>query len=380
MRCLLILLALAIAPVPALATGDGISLTAAYTAEMLTGGNRARFSYVDNLDLILDAQQGDTKAHLYALYNNGHDFSGARFARGYVASNIETGVKALRLYEAWVEQSLAQDRLSIRAGLYDLNSEFDALEASSLFINPAHGIGTDFSQSGANGPSIFPVTSLGVRAQFSLPKNLTLRAAILDGVPGNPAAPKRTAIRLGKGDGALIIAEADKSVANWRLIAGYWRYTARFEDALASRIRVGPITARGNQGFYLRGEGLLSGQKEGRNLRGFFRLGRANGRFNEVRDFASGGISLTGLLKRRPTDEAGIALVWAGSSPSARTLQRQLATPITRHEWSIEATYALKLADWLTIQPDLQYLINPAFEAGRRAWLGGVRITMERAF
>jgi porin len=380
MRFLLVLFALSLASAPALANEDGLRFEVAYTADLLAGGNRSRPDYVDNLDLSLDAQNHDTKLHLHALYNNGRDFSGSHFARDYVASNIETGVKALRLYEAWVEHTLAEGRISILAGLYDLNSEFDALEASSLFINPAHGIGTDFSQSGANGPSIFPVTSFAARVQLRLPKKLTIRTAILDGVPGDPTAPKRTAIKFRKGDGALVVTEADKQLSRWRLIAGYWRYTARFEDVLASQTFATSVKRRGNQGFYLRGEGLIFGEQAGRNMRGFFRLGRASGRFNEVRDFVSGGFSLTGLLARRPKDEAGIAFALAGSSAHARRLQRQLGAPIARNEWSIEATYALKLADWLTIQPDIQYLLNPAFERERKALVGGVRVTVTREF
>lgn len=384
MRRALVLVALVAvhlaAPIPALADetqgDDGVTVEVTYTAEAFTGAGRDRIDYVDNLDLILDARRGSTGFHLYALYNNGRDFSGPRFPRGYVASNIETGVKALRLYEAWIEQEFAGGRASLRAGLYDLNSEFDALDASSLFINPAHGIGTDFSQSGANGPSIFPVTSLAARLQMRASDTLMLRAAILDGVPGDPARPKRTAIKLGSGDGMLMVAETEKAVGRWRLIAGYWHYTAKFEDGLASEISGTATLRRGNNGYYLRGEGPVSGEINGRGTNVFFRLGRADDRFNEVRDFASSGIHFRGPLKRRAEDEAGLAIAWAGSSGRARALQQQLGRPIARNEWAFEATYFLKLNDWLTLQPDLQYQINPAFERGRRAWVAGLRVTI----
>jgi porin len=348
---------------------DGVALEVAYTAEVFTGGGKGGGPYVDNLDIILDARKEGTKLHLYGLYNNGKDLSGPRFPRGYVASNIETGVKAARLYEAWIEQEFADGKLSVLGGLYDLNSEFDALEASALFINPAHGIGTDFSQSGANGPSIFPSTSLALRVQAKPSKALTLRAAILDGVPGDPARPKRTAIKLGKGDGTLLAFEGDLKLGKWRLIAGHWRYTARFEELDSA------VERRGNQGVYLRGEGKLDDK-----FSAFFRLGRASGRFNEVRDFASAGVTAKGLFKGRAEDEAGLALVWGGSAPRARALQARLGAPISKSEWSVEATYAVKLTDWLTLQPDLQYLINPAFERGRKSWVAGMRVALARQF
>ena len=78
------------------------------------------------------------------------------------------------------------------------------LDAANLFVNPAHGIGTDFSQSGSNGPSIFPVTSLALRLQYRASASTSLRLAVLDGVPGDPDRPGHTAIKLGGGDRALL--------------------------------------------------------------------------------------------------------------------------------------------------------------------------------
>lgn len=50
------------------------------------------------------------------------------------SSNIEA-THAVKLYEAWYEHRFINDRVSILAGLHDFNSEFDALEYVSLFLN-----------------------------------------------------------------------------------------------------------------------------------------------------------------------------------------------------------------------------------------------------
>jgi porin len=359
---------------------DAVSVEIAYTAEALAGDGASGLDYVDNLDLTLSARTGDTQFFAYALYNNGHDFSGPRYPRGWVASNIETGVQALRLYEAWVDQSFADRKVSLRAGLYDLNSEFDALDAASLFINPAHGIGTDFSQSGRNGPSIFPVTSLGVRLQAKLGENTALRLAVLDGVPGDPANPKRTAIKLGDGDGALLAAEVDRTIGDWRLIGGYWRYTAPFEDLLASAQSGAPVLRKGAQGLYLRGEGLVSGATAGRGLDAFFRLGWADGRFHEVEKFGSAGLRWRGPFAQRPDDQAGIAVAWSGASDRARQALALGGEAIAHNDWAFEATYAFQLTEWLSLQPNLQYFINPAYEPGRKAVMGGLRVSFGWTF
>jgi porin len=359
---------------------DGISGEIAYTAEALAGSGAGGLDYVDNLDVTLSARTGDTQFFAYALYNNGRDFSGPRYPRGWVASNIETGVQSLRLYEAWIDQTFADGKVSLRAGLYDLNSEFDALDAASLFINPAHGIGTDFSQSGRNGPSIFPVTSLGLRLQAKLGESTTLRLAVLDGVPGDPANPKRTAIKLGNGDGALLATEIDRALGDWRLIGGYWRYTAPFGDLLASAQSSSPVLRKGAQGLYLRGEGLVSGAKTGRGLDAFFRLGWADGRFHEVERFASAGLRWRGPFAGRVDDQAGIALAWSGASHRARQALALGGEVIARNDWAFEATYAFQLTEWLSVQPNLQYFINPAYELGRKVVMGGVRVSFGWTF
>jgi porin len=136
------------------------SLFTAYTAELWQardddGGTHS--AYLDNLDIVFDADAeilwglDDTRIHLYGLYNNGNSLSGSAVRDLQVVSNIEAGTQAFRLYEAWVETDIGDDA-SLLFGLYDLNSEFDALDSAGLFINSAHGIGTDIAQSGENGP------------------------------------------------------------------------------------------------------------------------------------------------------------------------------------------------------------------------------------
>src|SRR3546814_19405791 len=94
------------------------------------------------------------RIHVYGLYNNGKSISDLA-GDAQAVSNIEAGTQALRLYEAWIDPKIG-DRLSIKAGLYDLNSEFDALDAPGLFIRTPHAIGTDFSQGAPHTPSDLP--------------------------------------------------------------------------------------------------------------------------------------------------------------------------------------------------------------------------------
>jgi hypothetical protein len=78
------------------------------------------------------------------------------------ADNLEAP-PVTRLFEAWISRQWGRDNrsLTLRAGLIDLNSQFDSVDPASLMINSSHGIGPDLSRSGQNGPSIYPVSALG---------------------------------------------------------------------------------------------------------------------------------------------------------------------------------------------------------------------------
>ncbi len=328
---------------------DAVTLEAAYTADVWynNGGVSDDWRYLDNLDLTaeVDLEQAigwhGAKAFGYVLYNNGKSLSELT-GDAFVVSNIETGTRALRLYEAWLEAPIGKST-SLKVGLYDLNSEFDALDSSALFIGSAHGIGVDLSQTGDNGPSIFPVTSLSARLQVDLSEKLTLRAAVLDGVPGDPASPKATKIKLGNGDGALLFGELAYGNDDGRLLAGAWSYTSDFD-------RNDGMGRSRSQGVYLRGEAKLADLGEGR-LYGFARLGIASGETNQFDRFASAGLKY-GLANE---NSFGLAIAHASTSDSWRA-----ATAGRSGETAIEATYSHTVTDWLELQPNIQYVINPS--------------------
>ena len=349
-----------------------VDLSLVYTGELwrnATGGLRRGERYLDNLDVTLtvDADRAlgwkGATLFVYGLYNNGRALSGDLVGDAQTVSNIETGVRAARLYEAWVEQRFAGDRVSIKVGLYDLNSEFDTSDVGSLSLLSSHGIGPEFAQSGRNGPSIFPVTSLAIRGDYKLDDRWTLRAAVLDGVPGDPDHPSRTAIKLGHGDGALIVGEAAYARGDTKAAVGYWRYTARFAPILPDD---GGATRRGNDGAYLVVErrlthpGIPTGPEDKRGLAAFVQLGVADGGINPIARYAGGGLVYTGLLRPEGDDRMGMTIARAGFS---RPYRRRAVLDGGRADLAeavLELTYRTPLTKWLTLQPDLQYVRNPS--------------------
>ena len=356
---------------PPAADGDApaIDLSVVYTAEVLRnmrGGVGRGARYLDNLDVTLTVNaerafgwRGAT-LFAYGLYNDGQPFSDELVGAAQGVSNIETGVRAARLYEAWVEQRFASDRASLKFGLYDLNSEFDSIEGAALFLNPSHGIGPDFSQSGRNGPSIFPVTSIALRGDYKLTNKWLVRAAILDAVPGDPDRPKRTAIKFGGGDGVLGVVEVNYLDDQTKAAVGYWRYTGRFDTSTAASSK-GERESRGNDGFYVFGERRLTreGADDAQGLAGWLRLGFADEDLNPIGLYAGGGLSYTGPFKGRDEDQVGIAVGAVEFGEAFRRSSMFAGDPVDTREVILEATYRAPLAPWLTVQPDIQYVINP---------------------
>ena len=336
---------------------------AAYTADYWTiaRGEVHDSRYLDNLDLTLGWQpagEDGPNVFLYGLYNNGTGFSSELAGDAQVISNIETPVRAARLYEAWVEQPFMKGRASIKLGLYDLNSEFDALDSAGLFIASAHGIGTDISQTGQNGPSIFPITSLAARIRVDITDDITARFAVLDAVPGDADHPKRTTIQLGNGEGALMIGELEYRTGDAKFLMGHWRYSADFDAHDGSQ-------GGGNAGTYIRGEWAVS-----QDTAVFARAGQAAGRYNTFSRFYGGGINHTGIWQE--ADQLGLAVAWAELSDN----YKHTNPTANSREVAFELTYRADLTNWLSFQPDIQYIINP-LEGSQDVLAVGLRMTAE---
>lgn len=371
---------------PQLAEPDGapVELSVVYTFDLwgnTRGGLRRGERYLDNLDVTLtvDAERAlgwdGATIFLYGLYNNGKSLTDELVGDLQTVSNIDAGSRAARLYEAWVEQRLGE-RASAKLGLYDLNSEFDTNDSNALFINSSHGIGPDFSQTGQNGPSIFPVTSLSFRADYRITENVLVRAAILDGVPGDPNRPRRTTVKLGNGDGALLVGEVEYTDAMTKIAAGTWRYTAKSEDILASAIAGASVKRSRNSGAYISAERKLTGQtKEGPGLSAWARLGVADNRFNAIKTYVGGGLVYTGPVPGRDEDRLGLGVAHVELGAPYRQALELAGEASDRSETNVELTYRAPVAPWLTVQPDVQYVINPGGNpALRDALVVGIRV------
>jgi len=334
---------------------------------------------LDNLDIMLSldgekiAGLHGTSALLYVLSNHG----GKPVVVGDHSAgldNIETpeGSNTVKLYQAWIQQTLLNEHLSMLVGLYDLNSEFYVTEASGIFIQPVYGIGAEMAATGQNGPSVFPTASFGLRVKAEN-AGYYLQAVTLDGVPGDPDNQHGTHVQFNKGDGALNVMEAaiplsapENSHSN-KLALGVWRYTARFEDLLD------PAALRINRGYYVMMEKVLC-YKDGsdeENINGFVRFGEADGDTTQVDMSWSAGLVFSAPFSGRDQDQWGIAYAQERNSEKYRTSN----AISTATEKSLELTYRYHVMQGFVLQPMAQYLLNHSSDTAQdKSWWLGTRI------
>lgn len=361
--------------------GAAITVETIYTGEMwsqVSGGAAEGSRYLDNLDFIVSVDGGQVwgldglQLFAYGLYNNGKSIAElAGAAQG--VSNIEAS-RAARLYELWSQWEFGGSGPSVRFGLYDLNSEFDSIETAGLFINPSHGIGPDLSQTGRNGPSIFPVTSLAVRLQQTFGA-WSFQAAALDAVPGESEHPRRTAISLSSEEGALLIGEVNyRAESGLRVGGGYWHYTETFEDLQAMSDAGLPLGRNDNAGGYVIVESptfLSDASERGLNL--FLRVGQAEDRVNPIDRYVGAGAVYSGPFAPG-RDSIGIAVAMARLGEPFREAQLESGFATDAHEIDYELTYRIGLADWLVLQSDVQYIDNPGMDPQcPSGWTVGLR-------
>ena len=322
---------------------------------------------------------------------------GAKINRDYVGGVvgvdiIEANTNTAQLLEGFVQKNFADDRFSVLAGLYQLDSEFYVTDTSTYFVPPQYGMANELAITGKNG---IPLGVLAIRLKaYSPNKNFYVQAALTDGVPGDPNNPHGTHIKLAKGDGTFSIVEfvyspqpnADPEAAENpgdkakekagetkeeaedfnKTAIGFWRYSGQFDaiDGLGGHGK--------SYGAYFLSEKTLFKESgsQSRGLAGFVRFGLSSDKVNLLDWSGSAGLRYRGLISGRDDDIAAIAVTVNHASKDFRSTAN-----FERQETDIEMNYRAQIKPWLAIQPSIQGIINPGLDPSiDNAWLLGTRV------
>lgn len=301
-----------------------------------------------------------------------------------VVSNLEA-TRATRLYDAWLETGFFDERLNLRIGQEGVNDEFMLSSCAATFLNASFGFPAVAATVLPSGGPNFPLSTPFIRAKVSLGRGFTVLGAVFNGDPaptgtGDPQIrdPSGTTFRLN--GHAVIIGELWYSPPDEVLPATYklggWMHTARFASPLLDSNGVSlanpnssgvPREYRHDFGVYAMADWALwqPNGTEDQVIGAFAQVMLAPQDRNVSQMSITAGVNWKGPLPGRLDDVAGLAVAVEGIGAPARAYSRDLIAfggtgPVySSTETVIEATYTLQATPWLTLQPDVQYVINP---------------------
>jgi len=293
------------------------------------------------------------------------------------------------MFELWFQQNLLADKISIRFGQLSADTEFFISDYSGLFINATFGWPAAAYMNLPEGGPVFPIGTPGARIAMNPVDWLTFQTAVFQ---GNVFAQEVNRYgfrwRLDAQTGYTFLHEAqfrwnhrdEESGLPGQLKTGVWFQTGQNADALAES------TSSGNAGFYLvldqmlyrepgepsgltkDGKSVVAGKsfkspvpvdKSEQGLGWFGRVAFTPADRNFINFYFDTGLSYKGLIPMRDKDTLGIGFGYAQLSNGARSsLIGQGGSPIGA-EMVVEITYQARITRWLTLQPDLQYIVNP---------------------
>ena len=356
---------------------QGIDLWATYLAEgwrNTTGGIKTGGVYTGllkagadvNFDRLITWQ--GLRFSTTWLWLTGDDASAELVGNSLTISNI-AGLSNWRLFEFWLEQSFYDDRFSMRVGWMGWDSEFAVSEYAGLFLNGTFGWPAYLYQNLPEGGPGYPNTGIGWRFALEATDSLTLRSALghsqLKSQEDNPHgfdyAPYGET-------GLLWLNEAEFRASPGglpgRYTLGAWISTKDIESPEDPAKEY-----HGNYGVYFMVDQQLTSEMpsgsaadEGGSEQGlgwFARVATSPGDRSLVGCYVDTGLNYTGLIPGRDDDSLGIAVAWSGLGYAQEDALQAAGSVDVGYEMVVEATYSFVVANWLRLQPDLQYVVHP---------------------
>jgi porin len=400
---------------------QGIKFTLSYIGDALSnvdGGLRRGAVYEGRLNGAIDLDFAKLAGAPGLIFHaNAFQIHGPALSRDVIGnlmavSSIEAQATT-RLYEAWFEQKLWNDKFSIRAGQLAADAEFITSQYTEPFISNTYGWPAITAINLPSGGPAPPLAAMGARVKAIINDNFTVLAGVFDGNaagPGtdDPQSRNRYGVNFRLNDPPFAIGEVQYAYNQEKTSRGLpgtvklggWYHAGSFDDRRFASNGLSqadpnasamPAQLTANYGVYSVVEQMLvsfAGRESTRGIGVFARVSGSPGDRNLIDFYADGGIVATGPLASRPDDKVGLALAYARISDSARALDRDYEVlvnalrPVRNYEMLVTATYSAEIRKGWHVIPTLQYVVHPgggyvmddgAAKAVRNATVLGVR-------
>lgn len=378
----------------------GIAISGTYTGEVLgnpSGGIRRGAVYEGLAEIDVDADfdklmgwQGAT-AHLSTFQINGRGLSSNYLRNQFTVRDIEA-VRAVRIWSLWLQQSFADDMVSVRVGQMPEQEEFGISSLGAYFINGTFGWPIGFAANMPSGGGAYPLSMMGARLKVAPTDKFSAMVAVFNGDPAPGVSPtdpqerNRTGTRFDIKQSPAIFTEIaygtnpDKSTTGLpgMVKLGNWIHTGWFTDlrydangeSLATSAAGAGGRSRGNWGVYGIVDQMVFREEEGsdKGMGVFARLTLSPPEVNAMPVYGEIGATYKGLLPGRDADVLGLAFAYGMTSPALSDLDRDNraagnVTTIRDYEGAVELIYRYEMTPYWTIIPDAQYIVHPGAHA-----------------
>lgn len=359
---------------------DGINFSTKVNGDFIlnhTGGIKRGYTYIGMEDFTISLSTGSAgwwkggNFFLHGFNSHGKGISENYTGDLQVLSNIEAG-DYTGLYEFYYMQKLG--RFTFLFGQHDLNSEFVGTKYGGTFINSSFGIAPSIS---LNVPvSIYPVAAPCLMLKYGTPGGITYKFATYDGDPGDLESNRfNVQWNIGSHEGFFSIAEieynhvlGERSTSTYK--AGTYYHTGEFLNYSDTS-----LLSNGNYGLYaIIDQPLFTNSlTPGRGLCFFVQAGITPQQFNMVSNYLGAGFRYHGILPNRFYDEIGLAFARIGIGKD----YYHLFQPLKKKETTIEATYRFVFGRRYTLQPSIQYIIDPGMGSYESSFVSLLRFSLE---
>ncbi len=281
--------------------------------------------------------------------------------------NFVSGLEAedsVRFYEMVLAQDFFDGALRIEAGQLVADEDFFVSRVAENFLNASFGnfIGV--------GP-VYPLAAPGVYARVRLAAGWTFRAGAYTADAGDDESSNfGFDWKISSNAGAALYSEIELNRSPLGLPGAYtlgaFGSTNDYPDFESGR------SANGAYALYATiDQALLLDANGEPRLSGFVRAAfapqddRVSARFH-----VDGGLVLFGPLPGRDRDVLGVAFSFVDFANDYVRSQRAAGQRVSRDETVLELTYRAQLSGWLTLQPDLQLVLDPHFSRSDAVVLG----------
>ncbi len=379
----------------------GVSFGGAYTAYFLgnaSGGRSRGFAYNHMLFFQLTGDleklvnwQGATLVWSWA------DNAGSNLSNT-IGNNFQAstgyGPNSFIFNELYLMQTVLDGRLAFKVGQLSALNDFAASPLYNAYINLA------FSGNPIGIPLNVPLTALpsaswGAHVRYTAPEWYA-QAGVYQtsnriGVPAYHGLD----YSIRSGDGIMVIVETGWTPSFCKSTASEPQKTVTTADpsGYPGNYKVGLYFSNGSYapfsdgsnlanvyGFYLLADQMVyqesANPDQGMFLWSAFTVAPQQ-LIAQLPFFVSGGVQYVGLIPERDKDRAIFGVAYGRYSQDLASRQASLKQPQETYELVLEWSYQIQVNSWLTVQPDLQYIVNPG-AAGtlQNAWVLGAVVNV----